>query len=286
MIDLHIHSNYSDGAVIVESLVEKAIDNKVKFISLTDHDTCIGLPSFVYHAKKANINVISGIEISSDYHGKVIHILGYGIDYNNKDLIDTTRFLSESRRIRAENTIEIANTYGFTLSMQSFINVAGNKASNIGKPHVAKALLINNKKLVSELVKGTPDFRNALSLMDKGNIFYIPKKQILYSTAIEIIHKSGGIAILAHPNYHMDTETDSFNCMYDLINAGIDGFEAFFGKSDSRFSEAIVKIATETKLFITAGSDFHGTDEREIGNINYYGMSMKELLFDFITTIF
>ena len=102
MIDLHMHSVFSDGSLTPEELIQEAVKMKVTAVSLTDHDTMSGVPRFLAAARDAGLQAIPGVEISTDYNGRGMHILGYGMDMNNADLIANLQWIREGREARNE----------------------------------------------------------------------------------------------------------------------------------------------------------------------------------------
>lgn len=184
--DLHIHSSYSDGVNTPEEIVDMAIKNNIKYISITDHDSIAS--QYILKREYKDINIIPGIELSTEYKEMELHILGYFIDVNNYQLNELVNELSIERLRRVENILFNLKKCNIHLDLE---DVAIDSTSTIGRSHIANAMVrkgyFNNYKSAfrSFLVKGKPG--------------YVKGFKLNYKDCIDVINKSGGIAVLAHP---------------------------------------------------------------------------------------
>ncbi|MDE6021353.1 MAG: PHP domain-containing protein [Ruminococcus sp.] len=249
MIDLHMHSTCSDGQDKPEKLMEIAAAAGIKTLSLTDHDTINGLERASKAAKRLGLDFITGIEISSQ-GGHELHILGYGIDYNNKGLIN---FYEENRVYRIERRnrfIELLNKKGIPITAE-YISLI-NDGKSTGRPHIARALVsmgyADSIDDAFEKYLQTPEFYSCER----------PKPN--YQTSIEMINNAGGIAVLAHP-YTLKLDNDKFKeLLKDLISAGLCGIECYYSRHTPEQTAYYRRIADEYDLIFTCGSDYHGPD--------------------------
>lgn len=259
--DLHIHSTFSDGQMSPEQIIKKAKKLNLIAISITDHDTIDGIDSAVCLAKKLNnIEVIPGIEISTAYKHQEIHILGYYIDYNSKYLKSVLNNLQLKRNIRAEKIVEKLNDIEIDITINEV--KMQSKGPSIGRPHIADVLkqkgYVNTRAEAFELYLG------------QNKPAYVPRGKLSPFTAINIIKKSNGIPILAHPGHLGNQEIIS-----KLKNYGLAGIEVFH--QDHSFKQSIYykKVALQNNLLITGGSDCHGQEPIQLGR---YGINKASLM--------
>ncbi|WP_300379591.1 PHP domain-containing protein [Clostridium sp.] len=260
--DLHIHSNFSDGTLTPEEIVKMAEIKGIKSISITDHD-CI---SSQYIKEKVNkINIISGIEISSEINELDIHILGYFINYKDENLINVVNKLKEDRIKRVKEILFKLKKENIFIEIED-LDVKG--TSSIGRSHIAKAMVekgyFNNYKsaFTNYLVQGKPAFV-------KGH-------KLDYKSTIEVITRSGGIAVLAHPGQvYKNLEIEYL--VRELKCFGLEGLEVYHPSHDIEQTNKFYNLAKKYKLLITGGSDYHGKDCYNEKLIGSYGINEKLL---------
>lgn len=258
MIDLHMHSTYSDGSQTPEQLLQEAVELGLTAIALTDHDTIEGIPEFVELGQKYGITAVPGVEISVDTklpnHGHM-HILGLLIDPHHKRLRDTLNFLQEQRNIRAQKIIQKLNELNLPVTMAELLEEAGE--GSIGRPHVAKILL--QKGYVSSI-------QEAFDLyLAKGKPAYMDKVKLDEEDALKMIHDAGGLAILAHPHLmNYDRFEDAAARILELKSLGLDGFEVYYSGMPREYTEKLLALAEEHGFAISGGSDYHGVNKDRV----------------------
>lgn len=242
--DLHIHTNFSDSTQSPEEVVDQAHEQGLGCIAITDHDTMDGIEPAVEAAKKYALEIIPGIELSSEADGKDIHILGYFIDYKNENFARKIRNMQNARVERMREMI--GKLKGLGIDNITLDEVCERAESNsVGRPHLAAVML--EKGCVTSIKKAFDQY-----LADDAPAYVSKYKQSPYE-AIDLIRSAGGIAVLAHP---MLTGVDEM--IPGLVEAGLHGLEVYYpNRSDDviRFYEG---LAEKYQLIATGGSDAHG----------------------------
>lgn len=251
-LDLHVHSSASDGTLTPLQLLKKADEAGFSHVSITDHDTVDGY-DILTHDDISTI-LVPGIEISAEFSGGTLHILGYGIDPFEARL---RRIIGELQRFRLErNRKIIANMerLGFDVSFEEVLNEAG--GGIIGRPHFAALLL--EKGYVATRQEAFDKF------LGKGAPLYIDKQRLQSEEAISLIKGSGGIAVMAHPYKTNLKGKELRNLVGTLVSQGLAGIEAFYSRHSQEETKGCLGIAREFDLIVSAGSDFHGGNKAEI----------------------
>lgn len=242
-VDLHLHTNASDGLNSPGEVVRLAREKDLAAIAITDHDSVEGLREALPVAADLGIELISGVELSCFYQGEDIHILGYLIDHEDQQFRQQIAYLQQERFERGKRVVQKLNELGVNLSMDTVIGVAGQGC--LGRPHIAEALVLE------EFV---PTYREAFArYLGYHAPAYVAKKFMSPQQATDLIHLHGGVAVLAHPGTnHRD------DLIPDLVGMGLDGLEAYH---HSYAQHTIVKyknLARKLGLVYTGGSDCHG----------------------------
>lgn len=245
--DLHVHTNYSDGTMTPEEVVDEAIRLGVSTIAITDHDTIDGVTIAYRYSKDKNIHIIPGIEFSSYLSPSEIHILGYFIDVNNNFLQKVIKQSREDRINRIYAMVEKLHKLQVDIDPQEILTLAGKGSP--GRMHVAEVLWKHGycDSIVESFSKYIGDNKPG----------YVPKKTLTPQQAIELIRDAGGVPVLAHPGL---TQRD--NVIEDLVKYGLKGIEVYYPSHTPQAVEKYLKIAKKYNLALTGGSDFHG--ERKI----------------------
>ena len=245
LADLHIHTNFSDSTSSPEEVVEQAHAQGLGCIAISDHDTIDGIEPAIEAAKKYDIEVISGIELSSEINGKDVHVLGYLFDCKDQEFVDRIDRMQNARVTRMVAMIDKLKAMGIDNITPE--EVSGlTRSDSVGRPHLAA--LLQEKGWVT-----TNKMAFNKYLADNAPAFVPKFKQTPYE-AIELIRKAGGVAVLAHP---MLTRVDEL--IPSFVEAGLGGLEVYYPwNSDNvtRFYEGLVK---KHHLVATGGSDAHGS---------------------------
>lgn len=246
-IDLHLHTTCSDGQDTPEELVEAALAGRYRIISITDHDTVEGVIRGLVAAEGTGMEVIPGIELSSIEGDFDIHILGYFIDYHDPEFIRRIAFFKEKRHERAEEIVMTLNRLGLDIQIDTVLRIA--HGAPVGRPHIAEAL-------VSEELVNTYDEAFARYIGTHAPA-YVPKYKVTPAEAIDLIIKTGGVPILAHPGVLNRDET-----ILELQECGLMGIEAIHPLHTLEKQVYYERLAKKYGLIATGGSDWHGKERR------------------------
>jgi len=260
--DLHSHTYYSDGIYSPEELLTRAKNAGLQAISITDHDTTDGCRVALGLADKIGIKVIKGIEVSCYENRTNIHILGYNIDIDNPELKVFLAEQKEYRKDRAFKILEKLNALKIPLDFDELLLRTGDVP--ITRPHIASMLV--EKGFVRTIKEAFYMY------LAEDMPAYIYKSDILVTKAIDIINKSGGVAVLAHPANWFQPPF-----LYKLIDSGLDGIEVYHPSHNNNQINHYKSIASQYWLLETGGSDFHGNREFDEGNLGKFGVSEKQL---------
>ena len=254
MIDLHVHSYKSDGTLTPSELVAYAVKKGLTAFALTDHDTTDGLKEALETAtafakQGKQIEVIPGIEFSTEYEGKDIHIVGLYIDYKMPVFQQNLQEFVDSRINRNKKMCDkLREEGGIDITYEKLI--AENPDAVITRSHYAQYLYHHG------YIKSLPEaFERYIGDHCK---YFIPREKVTPVQAVQLILEAGGIPILAHPIlYHM-SEPKLKKLTLELKEAGLVGIEAIYSTYNSREERQIRALAKECDLCISGGSDFHG----------------------------
>ncbi len=261
IVDLHVHSNKSDGSLTPCELVDYAIKKKISAFALTDHDTVDGIKESIEYAVDKPIQVIPGIELSSEYEGKDIHIVGLMIDYKSNVLKENLKQFVQSRENRNEKMCNLLTSHGIPITYHEL--QAKFKESVITRAHYARYMLDNGyiKSLPEAFEKYIGDYAPC----------YVPREKIAPTDAISLILRASGIPILAHPLlYHMSDERLQ-RLIAHLKEAGLVGLEAIYTTHSPADTRKMKALAKQNNLDISGGSDFHGAAKPRIDLATGYG---------------
>lgn len=258
-IDLHVHSNASDGTLTPTQVVERAVQKGLTAFALTDHDTIDGVKEAMEAAKKSTaagnpIRVIAGTEISAEYKNRDIHILGLFV---NHEQIEFKEFLDRAKlgRVnRNKKMIQNLRDAGLDITMEDMLKE--NEDAVITRAHFAKQLVAIGA------VKTKEDaFRRYL---DSNTPYYVPREFFTPKEAIEMIHNAGGIASLAHPLLYKLTRSEVEKLVVYLKSFGLDALETYYSSHTEADEYFVRNLARRQGLKMTGGSDFHGANKPDI----------------------
>ncbi|PJI06990.1 MULTISPECIES: PHP domain-containing protein [Clostridium] len=256
-IDLHTHTNVSDGASAPKQLIETAALEKIKAVALTDHDNIGGLQEAASAAKDKNIDFLNGIEISSLYkNGRILHILGLGIDTENEEFLYEYNKMKKARDKGVEYILTVIKKQGINIDIEELGQKAFEKY--LDRYDIYRYFVKN--KLCS----------TAQEIWDKylDPIPYGEDELMNVKTSIRIIKKAGGLSFLAHYNKAigfagLNNEEIESEIKY-LISIGLDGVERYypsFNEDDYKFLDYLIK---KYNLIFSGGTDYHGANRPEI----------------------
>ena len=248
LVDFHMHSIYSDGVKSPEELLRHALDCNLSMMALTDHDEIDGIKALRTAQEQLDpektIKFINGCEFSADYKDKSIHILGYRFDETNKELRDFIEYFKSKREERIDEIIRRCNNAGYFISKDELLKKFP-KTQAYGRPHIGQLLIDGGyAKDINDVFK---------DILRKDSPCYVPKVKIEVPYIIDIIHKAGGLAVMAHPKL---VTSDEY--VVEMLAYDFDGMEVYHTKHNDDDVKRYKALATKHNLFITGGSDFHG----------------------------
>ncbi len=265
-INLHLHTNVSDGALSPAQVIKRSQQIGLDLISITDHDTVDAykmLPQEILP-----LRILPGIEISSQHEGHDVHILAYGYDRTNKELLEMTEMYLVGRRERAIKMIEKLSEMDVSIQLEDVIAVAGSREL-IVRPHIAQILV----------EKGYCSHKNEAFDRYIGNSSpaFVPKPEVSVPQALSIIHNAGGLAIIAHPG-----KLANIHYLYDFVEYGIDGLEVWHPDHYQYQIDEFSNLAIKNNLYMTGGSDFHG--EKDMLN-KFDAVPASEIVLDSVNKL-
>lgn len=254
IVDLHVHSTESDGTLSPEEIIFAAKAAGLSAIALTDHDTVSGIRKAASAASSCSMELIPGIELSTNYRDREIHIVGLCIDVENKELLAKTAEFCDCRSQRNTRMIEALREEGFAITPEALRQE--NPDSVITRANIARYLYEHGyiKSIQEAFDKYIGD----------GCRCYVGRFKVTPMEAVALIKAAGGVAILAHPLlYHMSTVRLK-QLIDELKTVGLDGIEAIYTTHTAGEEQLVKRIAKEKNLLISGGSDFHGSNKPSI----------------------
>lgn len=260
MVDLHVHSTCSDGTFTPEELVDYAIKKGLTAFALTDHDTVSGLDRAINYAESLRHTpvqipeVIPGIELSTEYQGKDIHMVGLFIDYHQPDFARYLEDFIHSRENRNKKMCALLREHGIDITYEALL--AEFPGAVITRAHFARYLLSHG--YIQSLKEAFDRY-----VGDRCPCF-VPREKVTPAQAVELILDAGGVPVLAHPIlYHMsDDRLEAL--VAELKSIGLIGIEAIYSTYNTAEERQIRGLASKYGLKISGGSDFHGANKPKI----------------------
>lgn len=265
-VDLHMHSTASDGTTPPEKLIEVARAETVLalaegwiseepqeyIMALTDHDTLAGIPALEKAARLfENVRIIPGVEISSDYQGHEIHILGYNVDSENSDLQSGLEYYRGERQHRNRRILGKFRDIGISIPEEE-LSTRENEA--VGRPHIARWLV---RHRYAESIRDAFD-----RFLNPGEPCYVNREKAPAKECIQLIRNAGGIPVLAHPvRYRFLNHPELEKMIRRFTEDGLQGVETYYTENrpaDTRYLEA---LSEKYRLIRTGGSDYHGKNK-------------------------
>ena len=245
MIDLHSHTNESDGSYSPAQLIGAAVRAGVDVLGITDHDTFAGYDQAAPHARAASLELVCGIELSTKLHGRSVHLLGYFLAGNGLGgFRDWVLDLQASRRERNRRLAARLRELGFDIRLEE-AEALGRGMT--GRPHFAQIMV--EKGYVASYRQAFDDY------LDESAKGYVWRREPQFAEGVEKIRDAGGIASLAHP---VRVNGDVPTLMPELVGVGLNAIEAYHSDHGPRETELYLGLARKYGLKVTGGSDFHG----------------------------
>jgi len=247
-IDLHIHSTASDGRFSPEEIVRKAARLGLNVIALTDHDSINGIAPAMEAARAfPQLKVIPGIEVSAESAGGEVHVLGYFIDYTNRELKTALDRFRNSRLVRTQGMLAKLADMGIYIEWQRVQEIAGD--GSVGRPHIAQAML--EKGYITSLKEAFDKY------LAYGGPAYFEREKMSPAEAVRLILRADGVPVLAHPFTVDEPEA----LIIELKSAGLVGVETYYKDFTAEQISILAGIAERHGLITTGGTDYHGLDE-------------------------
>lgn len=249
-IDLHMHSTSSDGALNPAELMAFAREKGgVETVALTDHDTVQGVAEARHAAEALGMRFIPGIEISSLWGSKCIHVVGLNVDPASKKMLYRLKHLSDCRVQRAAEIGEKLSALGFPGLHEAALKLSRNKL-NVSRMHFAQAMV--QAKIVRHIQEAFDKY------LGEGQRAYIPTLWLDIATAVEVIHEAGGVAVLAHPGRYKFPELWQLEALVkDFRQMGGEAIEVVSGSQSAEYIQICCDWARRYDFYASTGSDFH-----------------------------
>ena len=248
VVDLHMHTTYSDGILTPTELVRLVAKQGVTIASVTDHDSTEGLDeAFAEAEAHPGLRLIPGIEISTDHPTDPtgdLHVLGYFLDRSNPELQGRLTQFREDRDHRAERMVERLAQLGMPVDFERVREIAGE--AGIGRPHIAQAMVERG------YIRSVPEAFDGY--LNDGGSAHASRPHIAMDEAASLIHRAHGVAVLAHPIYATNYE----QVLETIADAGFVGFEAHYASFDAPTRRHLLALADRLGLLPCGGSDYHG----------------------------
>lgn len=251
-IDLHTHSTFSDGTFTPLQLVKYAEEKGLKAFAITDHDTTEGIKEA--KSIETNVEVISGVEISTRYDKKEIHIVGLYVNENDADLNKQLKYHREKRVTRNFEILEKLNSLGVDITIDDVKESCTGDV--ISRAHIAKALV--SKGFVGSYTEAFDRY------LGDNKCAYVPRETLNYEESMELITKAGGVPVLAHPLLYKMSDTNLENMMVKLRQKGLKAVEVYYSTHSNSDTQHVMAMANRVGLIYSGGSDFHGATKPKI----------------------
>ena len=254
-IDLHVHSNCSDGTFSPTELVQLAKKIGLQAFALTDHDTTNGIPEALEAGKAEGIEVIPGIEFSTEYHGKDVHIVGLDFAYDSESFQSELVLFQDSRQLRNKKMIDkLHDEGGFDITWEKMQASFGDAVWT--RAHFGRFLLENG--YVKDIAEAFSKY------IGDGCPYFLPREKVTPVQAVRLIRRHGGIPILAHPHEYHFSDEELLELVQMLKKEGLLGIEAYYSTHTPMEESYVLRLARTQGLAVSGGSDFHGSNKPTI----------------------
>ncbi len=248
-IDLHVHTNHSDGTFPPREALSLARDRGLDAVAVTDHDTTSGLRDAAAAGAEFGIEVVPGIEFSTVYADEGVHVLCYRMDPYDAELRAELQRLRDDRERRGDMMVDKLVALGYPITFERVKQIAGE--APIVRPHIAQAMV------EAGIV---PDAKSAFTeeFIGSNGAAYVEKHALHPLEALRLIHAAGGVCVLAHPGTFRETKPVPAALVEEMAGAGLDGIEASHPEHTPEVEAKYVDMANALGLIWTGGSDCHG----------------------------
>lgn len=257
-----MHTRCSDGRLTPAELVRRAREAGLQAIAVTDHDCVDGLEDAIAEGKRAGVDVIPGIELSVTVGLREAHLLGFYFDPTEPSLVEHLRRFRDIREERVHRMVERLGELGVPVTIEDVLAVAN--GAILGRPHVAAAVVRGNFAAAEQDVFDT--------YLKEGAPGYVGKPPFPAEEALAMLHRAGGIGVLAHPGHWT-----SDSAIKHLVRSGLDGLETIHPSHDYALRQYYRQRARDLGLVESGGSDYHGYREIDEENIGRYNIPYVQL---------
>lgn len=247
-VDLHTHSDHSDGSDPPATIVELAIGAGLTAVALTDHDGFFGLSEAAAAAHR-RIRFVPGVEISVQWGERAAHLLVYWVDASPGPLQEALADVREGREERNRSMVAALGGLGIDIAYDEVLAEAGHGV--VGRPHIAAVLV--RKGVVDSVAEAFDAY------LASGRPAYRPRRRLGITSAIDLARRSGGVPVIAHPHTIADSTEDFRPLFGELASLGVSGVECHYAEYPEETRGALARWAAESGLVATGGSDYHGT---------------------------
>ena len=254
LIDLHVHSDCSDGTFTPEELTAYALKKNLHAFALTDHDTTAGIQRALKAASGTSLTVIPGIELSTEYQGRDVHILGLGIWPDSPVFQNFLTQFQEARILRNQKMCRKLQECGVEITYEELLEAFPGRV--LTRAHFARYLMDHG--YVKSMAEAFPRY-----IGDHAPC-YVPKERISPAQAVELILKGHGHPVLAHPLLYHLSRSQLEELVRQLTALGLQGLEAIYSTNRGCDTSSMKRLAGKYDLSVTGGSDFHGSNKPDI----------------------
>ena len=247
-VDLHVHTQESDGLLSAEEVVALAHANNVQILGITDHESTEGIAKAQILAKRLNVKIIPGVELLTNYKGKEVHLLGYFKDVNHPILQARLREIREQRTALAHDMVECLKNGGLSLDWQDVEREVSAEGA-VSKGHIIRAIYHRECGCSQNWLDIAEYFR-------PGGVAYLPYLLHTFEDAVDLIFACGGLPVLAHPGLLRNPP----KTIYELLAYRTIGIEVYYGywEGQETLIPYFAEIAEKLGILATGGSDYHG----------------------------
>lgn len=253
-VDLHTHSICSDGTFTPKELISYGKEKGLSAIALTDHDTLQGVDEALYYGDKYGVEVIPGIEVSTEYDNNELHIVGLFVNKDNAEFVAALNKLRADRENRNVEMVEKLNSIGVSIDYKNVLKRANGGV--ITRAHIAREIIDNGYATSNNEVFDR--------YIGKDKPAYIKRELMSWQDTLYLIEKSGGLSILAHPLLYKLSYKRLEMIVGDLANFGLAGIEAYYSSHSPAEVKYIKILADKNRLKLSGGSDFHGKNKPKL----------------------